>query len=123
MDQLLGMFKPDNVFTLVFFIVIVGGGLFFSRNWKDILELFREREKNRHDEAVAKRDSGEFTREVLQGLTQAMTAHTEAATTQTAKQMLELQRLVLRLEVLTSVMERVAEKVGNGYTPKDDPNS
>jgi len=123
MSELLTAFKPDNVFTLVFFIVVVGSGIFLARNWKDILVLFQEREKNRHAEVIAKRDSGELTREALAALTASITEHNKEATVQVQRQTFELQKVGLKLEVLTQVMERIAEKTGNGYDHKSSSSS
>lgn len=119
MDEILKLFKPDNVFTLVFFLTFIGLGFFLSRNWKDILGYFEKKEENRHKEQLAKQDSGEMTREALGRMAQSM----EANSHQIGKQTLETQKLVLKVNVMVQVLERVAERLGNGYSHPKNTNS
>lgn len=119
MNELLQLFKPDNVFTLVFFLAFVGFGLFLSRNWKDILGYFEKKEENRHKEQLAKQDSGEMTREALAKMTRSV----EESAQNTSKHTLETQKLVLKVDVMVQVLERLAERLGNGYAHQEDINS
>jgi len=119
MDEVLRLFKPDNVFALVFFLTFIGLGIFISRNWKDILGFLERREENRHKEQLAKQDSGEMTREALANLTRSVAEVNQII----GRHTLETQKVVLKVDVLVQVIERIAERMGNGYSHQKDTGS
>lgn len=60
MSDLLKMFNPDNVLSILLFLVVIGAGVFAERHWKEILEFFEKRHERtlKLKEAEVEADQG-----------------------------------------------------------------
>jgi len=103
MDQLLSLWNPDNVLSLLLFLIVIGTGIFISRNWKTIFEFFQTNADRKHELEIRRLDSDTHRKEKLDALLASMHAHNQATSSMEA-----------RLGVLIEYMERLIRKLGNG---------
>jgi len=103
MEQLLNLWNPDNVLSLLLFLIVIGTGIFISRNWKVIFEFFQKNAERKHELEIRKLESDQHRKEKLDALIGSMHTHNQATASMEA-----------RVGVLIEYMERLIRHLGNG---------
>jgi hypothetical protein len=103
MENIIGIFDPEHVLSLILFLSFVGVGAFFMRNWGDVRDLIKARIDTGKEVQLARIKADQSVSEKLSDLADAMAQHT-----------LQSSKMEAKLSVLIESLDRLYRELLNG---------